>query len=146
MTRRKGVRPTASASSRTERRIVEERTNPGDVRVSFQCPICGQARSRDEHDAIGMRGLDDSGLWQLRRTVSDGLVQAVRADAGHDTVEPMLALLDGTDQRLDQLAEQPMATVQQRQRIAARPTGRNAHSAAGECSRSPSATTTPSKS
>ena len=52
------------------------------------------------------------GLWRLRRSVSDELVQAVRANAGHDTLEPMLALLDGIDRRLDQLAEDPMATVQ----------------------------------
>ena len=66
----------------------------------------------------GMRGLDTDAAFQLRSRIANELMRAARANAGHATVEPMLALLDAVDRRLDQLAERP--SLERRQRVADR--------------------------
>ena len=65
-----------------------------------------------------MRGLDPNGLRTLHRNVSDELVRAVRADAGHDTIEGMLRLLDALERRISELTENPTVSVSQRQLVA----------------------------
>ena len=97
----------AIRSTRLERRLAEQANTPAPVTIRLCCGICSGEHRTDEHDTIGMRGLDPDGLRTLRHNVSDELLRAVRADAGHDTIEGMLRLLDALDRRISKLTEEP---------------------------------------
>ncbi len=98
--RRASITRSAQSWGRAEARIRQARNQPAAVTIRYRCPVCGGEHTRLEHAAPGCHGLTDTELQQLRISVVDELVNAVRRDAPLEHIKGVVAVLDVVDARL----------------------------------------------
>ena len=112
----------ATAAVQGRRQPHQRRADPSLVR-SFRCPRCAGEHAAAECDA-GVTTLDARELRRLRVLVLEEIAAAVRADAGRDHLDQVLAVLAGVDARIAREADRPAPSAARRLTIAALPSSK----------------------